>query len=340
MLLEIEPLPSPSQLKELLPLSSTAVEFLFKARGQAKEILQRKDTRRVVIVGPCSIHDPESCIEYAKRLRLLAKEIEETIFVVMRLFIEKPRTRFGWKGLLYDPLLDGSHRIDVGLNISRSLFVEMAEMGLPCATELLDPLVIPYIEDLVTWGFIGARTGASQPHRQAVSGLSFPVGFKNDLHGRFDTAISGILASRISHSHLSLDPEGRVAAVQTFGNPFTHLVLRGADNHSNFDPVSIDTALQMLKAHYLEPRLLIDCSHGNCHRDYLLQIPAFRSTLELILQEHNEGLFGWMLESFLQEGKQPLDGQLQYGTSITDACLNWEQTETLLLEAHEKLLNL
>lgn len=322
-------LPSPAQIKNEYPL--IARDFVAEARLQAQQILQRTDRRLAVIVGPCSIHDPEAALEYARRLKKLAPEIDKTFFPIMRLFIEKPRTLVGWKGILYDPHLDGSNDIVTGIRKSRELFIQIAEIGVPCATELLEPIATPYFDDLITWGLIGARTSASQPHRQMASGLPFPVGFKNDCRGELDVAIAGILASRASHSHLGINSKGHIAALTTRGNPLTHLVLRGSDERPNYDPASIAKALAELREHRLEPRLIIDCSHGNCGKDHRRQEIAYESVLEQALE--NEAIAGIMLESHLFAGKQPLSDDrslLNYGVSITDPCLGWEETEALL----------
>ncbi len=323
------PLPSPAQIKQEYPLPVS--DFISASRWTAQQILKRTDPRLALIVGPCSIHDPESALEYARRLNQLKPEIEKTFFPIMRVFLEKPRTRLGWKGMIYDPHLDGSNDIAAGLRKSRELIIKIAELGIPCATELLEPNVIPYFDDLIVWGLIGARTSASQPHRQMASALVFPIGFKNDCHGEFDAAISGVLTSRIPHSHIGIDAAGHVAALRTSGNPFTHLVLRGSDAHPNYDPHSVEKALRALHEHRLEPRLVIDCSHGNSGKDHRRQRIAFESIIHQAAE--TKAIAGLMLESHLFSGKQPLGEDpslLNYGISITDPCLGWEETETLL----------
>ncbi len=322
-------LPSPAQIKQECP--PVPLETISAWRLTAKQILQRTDPRLVLIVGPCSIHDPESALEYAVRLKKLAAEIDKYFFPIMRLFIEKPRTRIGWKGMLYDPHLDGTNDIATGLRKSRTLILTIAALGIPCATEFLEPVVVPYFDDLIVWGLVGARTSASQPHRQIASGFSFPVGFKNDVRGDLDVAISGILTSRIPHTHIGINPQGHVAALRTRGNPLSHLVLRGSDAQPNYDPASIQKALHALQEHRLEPRLLIDCSHGNCGKDHRRQRIAFESAIEQAAE--NRAIAGVMLESHLFAGKQPLGDDpslLNYGVSITDPCLGWEETEALL----------
>lgn len=331
-------LPSPSQIKKEFPLSEAVRKFISQSRHSASKIIQRSDQRLAAIVGPCSIHDPQSAIEFAQKFKKLSSEIEKSFFPVMRLFIEKSRTRMGWKGMLYDPHLDGSNDIAAGLKISRKLLLEITELGVPCAVELLEPLAAPYFDDLIVWGLIGARTSASQPHRQMVSGLPFPTGFKNDVHGELDVAISGIMTSRSPHSHIGINPEGKIANIKTRGNPLTHLILRGSENQTNYDAASVAKALGQLKEHHLEQRLLIDCSHGNSKKDHKKQQVALESIIEQI-NEGNKAIAGFMFESHLKTGKQPLgdDGSLlRYGVSITDPCLGWEETESLLKWAAEQ----
>lgn len=319
-------LPSPNQIRFEFPLSDAARHFLVLARRSAIQILNRTDPRLAAIVGPCSIHDSEASIEYALRLKNLKAK---NFFPIMRFFVEKPRTRTGWKGMLYDPHLDGSYDIAEGLRKSRRLLVQLAEMGIPVAMEFLEPILVPYFEDLITWGLIGARTSASQPHRQIVSTLSFPVGFKNSCSGEIESAIHSIISSRMSHSYIGIDEEGRAAALKSSGNPHSHLVLRGSEMAPNFDPLSIKAATLALQAHRLEPRIMIDCSHGNSGKDPSKQ----QIVLESILEQKNNNLAGFMLESHLYGGKQPLcedPSLLNYGISITDSCLGWDETEYLL----------
>jgi len=328
-------IPSPIEIKKELPLKEHS--FIAETRVQAARILQREDPRLALLVGPCSIHDPDMALEYAKKLRKLSSEVEH-LFLVMRLFLEKPRTRVGWKGILYDPHLDGSNDIAAGLKISRQLLLDIAALQVPAATELLEPLVVPYIEDLLTWGLVGARTSASQPHRQLTSGLPFPVGFKNDIHGEIDVAVCGVISSRMGHSYLSIDPDGRIAAVKTAGNPLTHLVLRGSDTKPNCDAASIAASLGALRNNHLPPTLVVDCSHGNSGKDLQKQKGAFESIIQQVA-EGNHAIAGLMLESHLFEGKQPLTTRsaLHYGVSITDPCLGWEETESLIRWADEVL---
>lgn len=325
-------LPVPQELKEEFPLSPRARAFIQKSRQTAERVLLRKDPRLAAIFGPCSVHDPKALLEFADRFLKLRPTIEGSLFPILRFFLEKPRTRLGWKGLLYDPRLDGSNDIAKGLSTSRRLFVELAEKGIPCASELLDPLAVPYFDDLIVWGMIGARTSASQPHRQMASGLPFPVGFKNDVYGQVGSAITGILAARIPHSHLGINEEGHIAALQTKGNPLTHLVLRGAEESPNYDSSSVELAAKALRAQGINPLLLVDCSHGNSGKDPEKQHIALRSMLEQVAKG-TQAIAGFMLESHLFSGRQNLGGALKYGVSITDSCLGWDETQSLLLEA-------
>ncbi len=321
-------LPSPIQIKQELPLQACA--YVAKARETAIQILQRKDPRLAIIMGPCSIHDTKSALEYATRLKALSQRLP-SFFPIMRVFVEKPRTQLDWKGMLYDPLLDGSHDILMGIRKSRQLLLDITHMGVPCAMELLEPNAVSYFDDLLVWGLIGARTSASQPHRQMASSLSFPVGFKNDLQGQLDVAVSSIISSQAPHSYLGIDSDGHIATIRTSGNPFTHLVLRGTDSGPNYHPDAIEDALERLESRHLQPTLLIDCSHGNCNKDYKLQKGAFGSVMKQAAL--NPSIAGMMLESHLFSGKQPLlddPERLTYGVSITDSCLGWEETEELL----------
>lgn len=322
-------LPTPRQIKTELPL--TCPERIAFWREEAINILEKRDPRLAIILGPCSIHDSESVLEYAHKLKSVKPEIEENFFPIMRLFFEKPRTRLGWKGMLYDPHLNGTDDIESGIRKARKLILQIAELGIPCATELLEPLVLPYFDDLIVWGLIGARTAASQPHRQLASGLSFPTGFKNDCRGDLDVAIAGILASQIKHSHIGIDGSGHVSKIKTKGNPYCHLVLRGSDKKPNYDAHSIEIAIESLQNQRIDPRIVIDCSHGNCGKEHTKQKLVFESVVNQA--RTNRAIRGIMLESHLLPGKQPLRDDptlLSYGVSITDPCLGWDETEELL----------
>jgi 3-deoxy-7-phosphoheptulonate synthase len=327
---------SPLEIRSRFPLNVNAALFIQKARLQAADIIQRKSNKIAILVGPCSIHDPDLAIDYALRLKKLSEK-SRNVFLVMRVFLEKPRSQKGWKGLVYDPDLNGSNNIALGIETARKLLLKMAEINLPCVTELLEPLTLPYIEDLLTWGMIGARTSASQPHRQMASGLCFPIGFKNGVHGELDVAVHGILSARETHTHLTIDEKGYISVQQTQGNPLAHLVLRGSDTNTNYDPRSVSIAASSLLMTQLEPRIMIDCSHGNSEKKHQLQSRVFESVIHQI-SEGNHAILGLMLESHLKPGKQELGkNPLSYGVSITDSCIGWEETESLIQWADELL---
>ncbi len=328
----ITALPSPQELKIRLPMTPHTAAFIAQSRETAKRIVQGKDPRKALIVGPCSIHDCKSAMEYAGRFKELADVVGRNCFMVMRVYVEKPRTSTGWKGLLYDPHLDGSHDIETGLLWTRELLLALAEKEVPAATEFVDPLASLYFEDLVAWGFIGARTSASQPHRQFASGCAMPIGFKNSTDGNLDNAVHGVLSATAPHASMGVDEEGRLCAVQSRGNNFSHIVLRGAHDFTNYDPESVRSALEALKKYQLLPRLMIDCSHGNCQKSFEKQQSVFISVLE----QNNDSIFGLMLESHLASGSQPLTedlSRLKYAVSITDPCLDWQRTEALIYSA-------
>lgn len=323
------PLPSPGDLKRRSPLSAMAKQAVAQFRETVSRIVRGEDLRKALVIGPCSVHDRASAIEYAGHFRELAKAVEKTCFLVMRVYVEKPRTKTGWKGLLYDPHLDGSHDMATGLLWTRELLLELAEMGIPTAVEFVDPLAALYFEDLVAWGFIGARTSASQPHRQFASARAMPIGFKNSTDGNLESAVHGVLSAKSPHTLLQIDEEGRLGMQQSEGNRDCHIVLRGANDFANYDPDSISAALQLLKKSHLPQRLMIDCSHGNCQKDFRKQYEVFQS----ILQQGNEAVFGLMLESHLESGNQPLGEDpslLKYAVSITDPCLDWKTTSELV----------
>jgi len=332
----IQLLPSPNEMKEQLPLSPYAKERVQRGRDQAEAIVLGRDSKTALIVGPCSIHEIDSTLEYAVKLKKLAEDVQENFSIFMRVFIEKPRTKIGWKGLIHDPGLDGSNDMEKGIALSRELLLRLAHLGMPCATEFVDPLFIPYLEDLISWGFIGARTSASQPHRELASGLAFPIGFKNQVDGDIEIAIDGALSARCSHSSIGIDASGRVAKLSAQGNPLSHLVLRGSDAAPNFDPLSIASALYKMRNLKLDSRILVDCSHGNSQRKAEQQRVSFHSILNQIVGG-SSAIMGLMLESFLYEGKQSLKEYLQYGVSITDACLGWKETEELISSASDLL---
>ena len=329
------PLPSPHEIKTQRPASRKIEAFITQARETARQIIHGKDPRKALIVGPCSIHDCKSAIAYAERIKALSLEVDSTCFLVMRAYVEKPRTSTGWKGLLYDPHLDSSNDINTGIMWTRELLLTLAEMQVPCATEFVDPLAALYFEDLITWGFIGARTSASQPHRQFASGANMPLGFKNSIDGNLICAINGVLSAQSAHSLMHIDTHGKLCAIQTMVNPLSHIVLRGACEFTNYDAASVYLAMQMLRKSHLLERLMIDCSHGNSQKRAEKQPEVFHSVLEQI-EKGNSGIFGLMLESHLKSGNQPLTTDpslLEHDISITDPCLCWDATEELIHSA-------
>lgn len=325
-------LPSPGELKKAHPLSPAALNFIAESRKTAKEILLRRDKRRVVVVGPCSIHNPAEALEYASRLKRLADKLQEHCFLVMRVYFEKARSSGGWKGFLYDPDLNGSDDLAKGVGLSRSLLCSLAEMGVPAATEFLDPLASCYLEEGITWGFIGARTSSSQIHRQLASSLQMPIGFKNGVHGYLEGAMNGVASAQTPHNFFTINEEGRIKHEQSEGNLYTHIVLRGSTEAPNYDPHSVQMALDKLRSLGLPQRLMIDCSHGNSRKNHENQKECFDSVRDQIAQG-NEGIIGIMLESYLKAGNQSLSKvspSLQHGISVTDSCVDWSTTEELL----------
>lgn len=336
-----EPIPSPGEFKALLPVKQAQKEFIARTRQDIKYVLDGLDDRILLIVGPCSIHDIKAAKDYAERLKNLGKEISNTFLPVMRVYFEKPRTSIGWKGMLYDPHLDGSNDIASGMRLTRQLLLDLAELEVAAATEFLDPATPSYFGDLITWGCVGARTAASQTHRQIVSGLSLPVAFKNSTDGNIDIAINGVLASSMPHSYIGISDAGKTAIIHTNGNPSCHIVLRGGKNGSNYDPESIGNALNALKAANLPERLIIDCSHDNSDREHERQCTVFHSVINQII-EGNKNIRGLLLESHIFAGKQNLENdpsKLRYAVSLTDPCIDWATTESLLKFAHLKIEN-
>ena len=326
----IEPLPTPAELKTAYPITAAATRVVLRARTAIREVLHGRDTRRqVVVVGPCSLHDPEAALEYAKRLVPLARELDDELIVLMRTYFEKPRTTIGWKGLVNDPHLDGSCRVDEGLALARSLLIEINGLGLPCATEFLDPVSPQYLADAVSWAAIGARTVESQTHREMASGLSMPVGFKNGTDGSHSVAIDAMVAASHPHSFLGIQSDGTAAVVNTSGNPDTHVVLRGGGGTTNFDRESVDA----IAAAIGKRGVMVDCSHGNSQKDPARQAEVLRE-LAAQVRSGSKGLLGTMIESHIEEGRQDWKpgNTLRYGVSITDACIGFEETDGLLRE--------
>ena len=326
-----EPIESPATLLAELPLSPAARAGVVAARTAIGEILSGRDQRLLCVVGPCSIHDVAAAREYAGRLRRLADELSGQLLIVMRVYFAKPRTTVGWKGLINDPDLNGSFDIGTGLRLARHLLVDLAELGLPAGTEFLEPVTPHYLADAVAWGAIGARTVESQLHREVASGLPMPVGFKNATSGSVKVAVDALVAAREPHRFVGATAAGEVAVMTTAGNPHTHLILRGGTEGTNFGQGEVAEAVSMLAARRLEPRLMVDCSHGNSGRDAERQ-PAVAREIAARFAAGEPGLMGLMLESHLVAGRQSLAGNqpLRYGQSITDACLGWDDTEALL----------
>jgi len=334
----IEPLASPQELKKELPISQNQLAFVHQSRVDVNRILKGEDSRLLLIVGPCSIHDVKAAEEYAIKLRDLAKSVSDSFLVLMRVYFEKPRTALGWKGLLYDPHLDDSNNISTGLRWTRQLLLDLTELKIPIATEILDPAAPGYFSDLISWGCIGARTAASQTHRQIVSGLPIPIAFKNSTDGNINIAINGVLAAAHPHSYLGVDDAGRTSVIHTSGNEHCHVVLRGGDARPNYDIESIRMTLKHLELQSLPQRVLVDCSHGNSNRKHERQPIVFQSVMHQIL-EGNRQIRGMLIESNLHEGNQPFltdRSQLQYAVSVTDPCIDWITTESLINWGHAK----
>jgi 3-deoxy-7-phosphoheptulonate synthase len=327
-------LKSPAEVTAELPLSERAANVVFGARQEIQAVLHGEDARPLVIVGPCSIHDPEAAIDYAGRLLELKRRYARELLIVMRVYFEKPRTTVGWKGLINDPRLDGSNDIPAGIRSARRLLLNVAELGMPAATEMLDPIIPQYIADLVSWTAIGARTTESQTHREMASGLSMPVGFKNGTDGGLGVAINAIIAASRAHSFLGIDPHGHVGVVRTRGNPHTHLVLRGGNSGPNYSPDQVSAAAAALAQAKTNTRMLVDCSHDNSGKNHLRQ-PEVLAEIGAQLRAGSQHLLGVMIESNIVGGKQELRGgktELVYGQSITDACVDFATTEQMLAQ--------
>jgi 3-deoxy-7-phosphoheptulonate synthase len=332
-------LATPEEIKRRLPLTTKGAQTVFEAREVVRAILERRDRRLFVVVGPCSIHDAAAAREYAGRLKELATRVESTLLLIMRVYFEKPRTTVGWKGLINDPDLDDSFHIEKGIHIARELLLHIAEIGLPAGTEALDPIMPQYLSELITWTAIGARTTESQTHREMASGLSTPVGFKNGTDGALATSINALQSVRHPHHFLGITQQGQSAVFRTRGNPHAHIVLRGGGGRVNYDAVSIAGAERELTSAGLPATIVVDCSHGNSNKDPSLQ-PAVAENCIAQIAEGNRSIVGLMLESHLKGGSQPIPKdltKLEYGMSITDPCIDWPTTESLLLKLHESL---
>jgi 3-deoxy-7-phosphoheptulonate synthase len=335
----LEPLVPPARLAALLPLDEAATRTIVEGRQAVERILAGEDSRLMAVVGPCSIHDLDAARDYATRLLALAERVNDRVLVVMRVYFEKPRTTVGWKGLINDPHLDDSFDVATGLRLGRGLLIEIARMGLPTATEFLEPITPQYIADTIVLGAIGARTTESPTHRQMASGLSMPVGFKNSTDGSLQAAVDAMQSSRAAHCFLGIDNDGGTCVVSTTGNPWGVLMLRGGRSGSNYSPEILHEARAKLEAAGLPACVIVDCSHANSGKDHRRQSIVWRDVLSQRV-EGDRSIVGLMLESNIHPGNQPVKSdrsQLQYGVSVTDGCIGWEETEELLLEAHARL---
>ncbi len=334
-----EVLLTPEELKHDIPMTEAAAKTILEGRASIQKILDRQDHRLFVVVGPCSIHDVDAAMDYAQRLKLLAEEVSDTLLIVMRVYFEKPRTTVGWKGLINDPHLDDSFKIAEGLHIGRKLLIDIAELGLPASTEALDPISPQYLQDLITWSAIGARTTESQTHREMASGLTSAVGFKNGTDGGLEVAINALKSVSNPHRFLGINGEGKVAVISTNGNPYAHIVLRGGNSKPNYDSVSVSVCEQELRKAGVSTNIMVDCSHANSNKNHELQ-PLVMENITNQIIEGNQSIVGLMVESNLAAGNQKLSSNradMEYGKSVTDACIDWDTTEKSIRSMHDKL---
>ncbi len=333
-----DPLPTPREIRNELPITEAQATQLTEYRKAIAEILFGDDPRLMVIVGPCSIHDTEAGLEYARRLKALSDELSDRMFMVMRAYFEKPRTSVGWKGLIMDPELDDSCNLPLGLRRGRQFLRDLLAMGIPTATELLDPITPQYIADVIAWSAVGARTSESQTHRQMASGLSMPLGFKNTTSGNLQAAVNAIKAASASMTFMGIDEDGKASAVTTKGNPHCHIILRGGSNGPNYSDEDLDACAELLRKNGLIESITVDCSHANSNKDHRLQPEVMRSVIAKRLSGL-KAMRAVMIEGNINPGNQkfPSNGELAYGVSITDACLGWDETEALLRETYQKL---
>lgn len=333
------PLVTPADLKAELPLTDTAYQTVLNGRDTIRKILDGEDKRLFVVIGPCSIHDTTAAHEYAERLKVLSEQVKDTLYIVMRVYFEKPRTTVGWKGLINDPDMNDSFNIEKGLRIGRKLLLELNELGLPCATEALDPNSPQYYQDLISWSAIGARTTESQTHREMSSGLSSPVGFKNGTDGGLTVSTNAMQSVKHGHSFLGLNDHGQVSVIRTSGNPYAHVVLRGGNGKPNYDAGSVADAEFALAKAKVSNKIMIDASHANSNKDPYLQPLVLKNITEQIL-DGNKSIVGIMVESHLKGGRQDIPTNLcdlEYGKSVTDGCIDWDTTEKTLLDMHNAL---
>lgn len=330
---------SPMQVKKQLPLTESAAKTVLEGRQSIQNILDGKDSRKFIVVGPCSIHDIQAAEEYALKLKELSDQVKDKLLIIMRAYFEKPRTIMGWKGLINDPDLNGSFNMQKGLLTARSLLIKISELGLPAATEALDPVTPQYLSDLISWSAIGARTIESQTHREMTSGMSMPVGFKNSTDGNIQVALNAIQSSRVPHHFLGVNQTGQISNFKTRGNPYGHIILRGGSRQPNFHAETVNKVEEQLKQLNLPQKLVIDCSHGNSHKNHKLQASVLENILQQIA-DGNQSIIGMMLESNLYEGNQKIANdlkKLKYGVSVTDKCIDWEETREIILSAYQKL---
>ncbi len=335
-------MPSPEEIHARVPISENAADVVFEGRETIKRILDRQDPRLFIVVGPCSIHDPIAGYDYARRLKKLADEVQDTLYLVMRVYFEKPRTSVGWKGFINDPRMDDSFHIEEGMEKARAFLLQVTGLGLPAGTEALDPIAPQYLGDLISWTAIGARTSESQTHREMASGLSTPVGFKNSTDGNVEVAVNAIKSCATPHSFLGINIEGRSAIVRTQGNAYGHVVLRGGGGRANYDSVSIAmTEKALIDAHFA-PNIVVDCSHANSFKDAYVQ-PLVMADCVHQIREGNQSIVGLMIESNIEGGNQPIPddlSKLKYGCSVTDPCVDWSTTQTMIRKARGVLKDL
>ncbi len=333
------PLTPPDAVKQEIPMTEKAADTVVAGRAAVQAVLSGRDPRQLLIAGPCSVHNQRAALEYARRLKALAAEVADVFCVVMRVYFEKPRTTIGWKGLLYDPDLNGACDIEKGLRLARRILLEINEAGVPAATEMLEPVVPQYITDLIAWGAIGARTTESQTHRQMASGLSMPVGFKNNTDGSMRAAVDAIRTALSPHAFIGVTGDGRAAIFRTSGNPYGHLILRGGTDGPNHTSEHVACARELMRKNGIVPAIIVDCSHGNSNKDHRRQADVLRDVVRQI-RAGDRSLRGVMLESNLEEGRQDIPANpadLKPGCSVTDACLGWTDTEALVREAAAEL---
>jgi 3-deoxy-7-phosphoheptulonate synthase len=331
-----EAIESPKEVMSKVPITQKATDTVFKGRQDLQNIFDGKDPRKVVIVGPCSIHNMDQALEYADKLNELRLKVEDKMHIIMRAYFEKPRTTVGWKGFIYDPYLDNSYTLAKGVELARELLIKINDMGLPTATEVLGPITIQYYSDLICWAAIGARTAESQTHRELASGLSMPVGFKNGTLGNVDIALNAIITANNKHQFLGMDEQGKVSIVKTTGNQYCHIVLRGGKNGPNYESEHVKNLEKTCSEADMKAQFLIDCSHANSNKDYRNQAKVWESAWQQI-QEGSSSIYGLMMESNLCEGNQKLSKDLKHGVSITDSCIGWETTEELIMGTYQSL---